>query len=77
MNVIYTSENYDSSKSYKRYVRLDMNGTYYWCEVFGDTKNDRRYDYRQGTVFAHEIPEHVRDKADALQGYFPSYVDWP
>ena len=74
MEVSYTSDKYDPAMPYNRYVRKDWNGVYYWCEV--SVSHDRR-DHRQGVVAETELPEDVREKAYALCGYFPSYVDWP
>jgi hypothetical protein len=76
MKVTYTSEKYDPARQYDRYVRRDGNGVYYWCEVGPGGEDERRLDYRQGTVEVSEIPDGVRAAADALCGYFPSYVDW-
>jgi hypothetical protein len=77
MDVTYTSEKYDPNKSYARYVRKDWDGAYHWCEVGLGDEAAKRQDYRQGKADAPEIPEDIRDAADALCGYFPSYVDWP
>mgnify|MGYP003333163162 CR=1 FL=1 len=82
MQVTYTSEQYNPANEYRRYVRRDGNGVYYWAEV-GTSAHAQtngawhRYDYRQGIVDPSELPDDVRDAADALCGYFPSYVDWP
>ena len=72
MIATYISEKYNPKEKYSRYVRKDGNGVYYWCEVGKD-----RFNYRQGTAEASEIPSLVRQAADALCGFFPSYVDWP
>ena len=71
----YTSEKYDPGRIYDRYVRLDMDGSWHWCEV--GTGDDKRSDYRQGIVDPAQLPDEVRERAEALQGYFPSYVSWP
>lgn len=69
--ITYQSPKYDANRTYRRYVRADQNGGYQFCE-FADG-----FDFRQGTATADELPETIRDAADALEGYFPSYVDWP
>lgn len=77
MEATYTSKSYDPNRQYARYVRLDGNGVYYFCEVGDDPKSEKRYDLRQGTVLERELPKSVAEAAQALQGFFPSYVDWP
>lgn len=72
MKVTYQSSNYAPEKILRRYVRRSSDG-YQFCEV----GQDRRYDLRQGTVEADEIPEAIRIKADALKGQYFGYVDWP
>lgn len=46
---------------------------YYWCARDPDTK----LDFQHGRCDAVDLPPEVRSAADALKGYFPSYVPWP
>jgi len=57
----------------KRYVRRGEGSTYHWCS----RSHDPRYDAAQGTCDFSDLPEAVRDAADAISGSFPSYVEWP
>lgn len=71
MRAKYTSKDYAPDKVRARYV-MRMGDQYLFCEV-GD---DRRYDLRQGTVNASELPAAVRAAADARAGFQPAYVEW-
>ena len=77
MKSTYVSRDYDPNRTYKRYVRLDCDGAYHFCEVGDEPKSEKRYDMRQGTVHEKELPISVADAAKARLGLFPSYVDWP
>lgn len=60
----------------KRYVRKDsLGGGYFWCET--GSRGGWRYDVAQGTCDAEDLPLEVKEKADALRGYQPGYVEWP
>lgn len=73
MRVTYTSKYYAPENVTARYVRRSATcETYYFCET-----DAKRWDIRQGTVNAAELPETVRKAADVRAGYFPSYVAWP
>lgn len=58
-----------------RYVKYDGAGIYRWCEV----GEDRRFDLRQGTCAADDLPPDVAMAASARRnkGVWPFYVDWP
>lgn len=73
MITTYQVGGYHPNKVRSRYVRRGVETGYHFAEV-GD---DRRFDLRQGTVSADELPEAVRVAADLRCGFFPSYVDWP
>lgn len=64
---------YSRDKVRKRYVKFVRGAGFRWCEV-GD---DRRYDLRQGTCAASDLPGPVMDAALDRAGTQPSYVDWP
>lgn len=68
MKVTIQSDKYRPELVRKRYVRVDYQGGYKWCEV-GD---DRRYDLRQGTAEPHEVPIEIREAA-----YERRNVEWP
>jgi hypothetical protein len=74
MNTIHQAKDYDATKVTDRYVRTDLNGGFWFCEVVGA---DRRFDVRQGTVDRDELPDWVAKEAEARSGFYPSYVDWP
>jgi len=70
----FTAAGYAPEQVRARYVgKWTVDGPFRFCEV-GD---DRRYDIRQGTVDADDLPESVRLAAEARAGYIPCYVDWP
>ena len=69
--VTYKSNNYDPQKRYKRYVRRDSAGTFFFCEV------ENGADVAQGVAFESEIAPDVVAAASARTGFFPSYVEWP
>lgn len=71
MKTTYTARSYDPTKPYRRYVRNDHGDGYRWCET------DGRWDVRQGSVDASELPDDVRAAADARCGWSPPYVEWP
>lgn len=73
MNVTYSSRDYAPDHVRKRYVKHDDGDRFRWCEV-GD---DRRYDLRQGSVDADELPPEIAAAARAAAGICPRYVDWP
>lgn len=73
MQTVYQSRDYDPDKVTDRYVRSDLSGGFWFCEVAGD----RRYDVRQGTVEADELPEYLIKAAKEREGFYPSYVEWP
>lgn len=67
----YRHKSYDPNKQYKRYVRCDSEGTFFFCEV------ENGYDVAQGIAYESEIKPEIVKAAKALTGYFPSYVEWP
>jgi len=67
----YKSNDYDRNKKYKRYVRCDSAGTFFFCEV----ENGR--DVSQGIAYESEIDPSVATSAKMMMGFFPSYVEWP
>ncbi len=71
MVITYESRLYAPHLVRSRYVQK-RGDAYHFCEV-----NERRYDIRQGTVPARDIPADIRLAADKLAGFFPSYVEWP
>lgn len=73
MQTVYQSKDYDPAKVTDRYVRSDMDGGFWFCEVVG---SDRRFDVRQGTVEADELPEYIIKAAKEREGFYPSYVEW-
>lgn len=73
MQVTYKSQSYAPDLICARYVRHWYGATYRFCEV----GSDRRFDLRQGTVDAAELPLDVRNAADARRGFTPAYVPWP
>lgn len=74
MKITYQSNKYAPENVMKRYVRRSTAaGGYGFCEV----GKDRRYDIRQGTVEADELPEAVRVAADENYKVSCNYVDWP
>ena len=73
MQITSRSSRYKPEAVIKRYVMHAMDGSYCFCEV----GQDRRFDLRQGTVMAAELPDSVREAADARKGYWPAYVEWP
>ena len=54
-----------------RFVRATPDG-YAWC-IRGETG----YDVEQGTCDASDIPQHIREAADARRGHAFGYVEWP
>lgn len=74
MNITHQSKSYTPENVLKRYVRrTSADGGYHFCEV----GKDRRYDLRQGTIDACELPEAVRVAADENYKVSMHYVDWP
>jgi hypothetical protein len=71
MKVTYQADSYSPERIIARYVKR-VGDEYRFCEVGGE----RRYDLRQGTVEAHELPDAVRAEADQRAGRFPAYVNW-
>jgi hypothetical protein len=69
--ITYKSNKYDPKKKYKRFVRCDSSGTFFFCEV------EDGYDVAQGVAYENEINPEVVNAAKERMGYFPSYVDWP
>lgn len=67
----YKSAGYDKNKKYKRYVRCDAGGSFFFCEV----ENGR--DVAQGIAYESEIQPNVVKAAKEQRGHFPSYVEWP
>ncbi len=58
----------------QRYVKRHSSNDYYvWCEQSAD---DLRYDVAQGTCEAEDLPEDIKAKCDAYDGY--AYAcEWP
>jgi hypothetical protein len=74
MKFTYCSKNCAPENVLKRYVRrICSSGGYYFCEV----GEDRRFDLRQGTVEAEELPEAVRQAADEHYKVSIFYIEWP
>jgi hypothetical protein len=74
MKITYQSKNYTAEAILKRYVRkINAEGGYDFCEV----GEDRRFDLRQGTVDADELPDSIRAAADEHYKTSRSYIDWP
>lgn len=69
--ITYKSKDYDPKKHYKRYVRCDAGGNFFFCEV------ENGYDVAQGIAYESEISPDVAKAAKAKVGYWPSYVEWP
>lgn len=74
MNITYVARSYAPTMTVKRYVQNAGKLGYKWIEQDQDRK---RFDVRQGTVDATELPPDVKAAADAREGFYPSYVDWP
>jgi len=70
--VTYQARDYDPSQVHKRYVRFDGK-KFGFCEI----GKLRGFDIRQGWVDAEDLPTDVKDKAIALKGTWPSYIEWP
>ena len=68
-----TARHYRPDLVRRRYVKFTRGDGFRWCEV-GD---DRRYDLRQGTCAASDLPEPVMDAALDRAGFYPPYVEWP
>ena len=75
MKVTYQSRNYNQEAVLKRYVKYCPwdGGSFEFCEVGGD----RRFDLRQGTVDAGELPSGLADAAIAHEKVSMSYLEWP
>ena len=73
MKVTYQSDCYHPNAVTKRYVRYSPDGVFSFCEV----GQDRRYDIRQGTVDAAELPESVVAAAIENEKVSMLYVEWP
>lgn len=73
MRIKYVSKKFDPAQSYRRFVRMDIDGMFHFCEQDSATG----YDMRQGTVDPDELPAQVREAAVARCTFFPSYVEWP
>lgn len=69
--ITYQSKCYNPNKQYKRYVRCDAAGKFFFCEV------ENGYDVAQGIAYESEIKPDIVKAAKALIGCFPSYVEWP
>ena len=61
------------TKNIIRYVRVNPQGVWFWCEV---DARERRFDLRQGRCAENDVPAHVADAAKALMGVWPSYTVW-
>jgi hypothetical protein len=74
ITVTYQSAKYDPALVEKRYVGkgLGKGSPYRWAEVGAD----RRYDIRQGTCDAEDLPEDLRRKCD-MSGGFLYATEWP
>lgn len=57
-------------RTYVKYSLTD--DKFYYCKV--DDK-DRRYDIEQGEIDRAKIPTDIQEKAKALYGYYPPYVE--
>jgi len=75
MNVTYQSKNFSTEAVLKRYVRYGPwdGGVFEFCEVGGN----RRFDLRQGTVTADELPCDLADAAIAHYKVSMAYLEWP
>lgn len=73
VTVKWQDKNYRPEDVTARYVRIDSDGVYHFCEV----GKNRRYDIRQGTVRYTDVPEAVRTAAVERRGMIQSYVEWP
>src|SRR6266481_3391918 len=73
INATYISKGFTADDVDTRYVRAVFGGGYFWCE----RGSDKRYDIRQGTCEAFDMPDVVREEADKLVSYAFSYVVWP
>lgn len=74
MEVKYTSKHYDPARVRGRFVRRNAVGVgYSWCEV----DRQSRYDLRQGTANASDLPDDIRKAADDLRQQYFGYVEWP
>lgn len=69
--ITWQSRKYVLTKKYKRYVRCDSEGNFFFCEV------ENGADVAQGIAHACEIAPNVIEEAKKKVGYFPSYVEWP
>lgn len=75
IKVTYAATRYTPSAPVTRYVRRDAIGQgYTWCE---QSNLNRRYDLRQGTCDASDLPDAIRAEADAARGQAFGYVLWP
>lgn len=70
----YTAKNYAPERVDMRYVRATHSAGYAWVERDG---LDIRYDLRQGTCDAADIPVSIRESADRLLGHAFNLVEWP
>jgi hypothetical protein len=70
----YTSKDYEPGCAVERFARATWPSGYAWCER--DALN-ARYDVRQGTCDAADLPADVRERADARLSHAFSYVEWP
>jgi hypothetical protein len=75
MKVIWQSKDYAPEAILKRYVRYGPwdGGVFEFCEV----GIDRRFDLRQGTVTADELPRDLAEAAIAHYEVSMSYLEWP
>lgn len=64
----------DPDRPTERFVRSCHPAGYAWCER--DISN-KRYDLRQGTCDASDLPAEIREAADRRLGHAFSYVPWP
>jgi len=78
--VTYKAQNYRNQVEGTRFVRASsgfgrLPGCYYsWC--IRDAL-DLRYDVQQGRCDAEDLPDAVREAAEALAGQAFGYVEWP
>ena len=73
IRVTYATNTHGHART--RYVRRDARdkNLYRWCET---SSVDSRYDVRQGTCEAEDLPAHIRAKCDAYEGaHYAS--EWP
>jgi len=68
-----TARGYRPNQVRTRYAKFIRGVGFRWCEV-GD---DRRYDLRQGTCAASDLPGPVMNAALDRAGFYPPYVEWP